>query len=74
MLCPIREEIENDYEQDVESELEQANAPLKEAVDDDQPPGLVDSDCESVVDELDADGEMERPLDARVRLPVVPAR
>jgi len=74
MLCPIREEIENDYEQDVASELEQANVQLKEAVDDDPPPGLVESDCESVVDELDADGEMERPLDAPVRLPVVPVQ
>ena len=29
MLCPISEEIENDYEQDVESELAQASAQLR---------------------------------------------
>jgi hypothetical protein len=76
MLCPINEEIENDYEQDVESEVAQASAQFKEAVDDDVPPDLVDSasECESVVDELDADGEMERPLDAPVRLPEVPVQ
>jgi hypothetical protein len=28
MLCPISEEIENDYEQDVESELAHASAQL----------------------------------------------
>ena len=76
MLCPVSEEIENDYEQDVESELAQASAQFKEALDDDAPPDLVDSasECESVVDELDADGEMERPLDAPVRLPEVPVQ
>ena len=74
MLCPISEEIENDYEQDVESELAQASAQLKEAVD--ELPELVESEdeCESVGDELDANGEMERPLDAPVRLPEVPVQ
>ena len=33
MLCPVHEEIENDYEQDVESELAQASAQFKAAVD-----------------------------------------
>ena len=43
MLCPVSEEIENDYEQDVESELAPASAQFKEAVDDEAPPDLVDS-------------------------------
>ena len=74
MLCPISEEIENDYEQDVESELAQASAQLKEAVA--ELPELVESEdeCESVGDELDANGEMERPLDAPVRMPEVPVQ